>query len=40
MNREEYEEIANAYTMASQDYSSMMRKTTPESWRVEAAMKD
>jgi hypothetical protein len=40
MTREEYEEIANAYAMAYQDYSGMMRKTTPESWRVEAAIKE
>lgn len=40
MTREEYEEIANAYEQAYLDYSKMMRKTIPESWRIEAAMKD
>lgn len=40
MTREEYEEIGNAYEMAYQDYSSMMRRTIPEAWRVEAAVKE
>ena len=40
MTREEYDEIANAYQMSYQDYSSMMRNTIPESWRVEAARRE
>lgn len=40
MTREEYEEIANAHEMAYQDYSSMMRRTIPEAWRIEAAVKE
>src|SRR5579884_310516 len=37
MTREEYEEISNAFQQNYQDYSYMMRRETPEPWRVKAA---
>lgn len=40
MTRIEYEEIANAYQQTYLDYSKMVRKSIPESWRVEAAVKE
>jgi hypothetical protein len=40
MTREEYEEIASAYQQTYLGYSKMVRKTNPESWTVEAAVKE
>jgi hypothetical protein len=37
MTREDYEQVVNAYEMAYQDYSAMLRGSDPDPDRVRAA---
>jgi hypothetical protein len=37
VTREDYEEAVNAYEMAYQDYSAMLRRSNPDPDRVSAA---